>query len=222
MPFQCWLTETAQCILFSTTFIWSKSTESPSTAYVSWGQVSAYLHFKFHCTVFKLQECPKNKKCRTNRVHGRHLIKKKKKRSSISLPWGSGVWGPGTMLVSGPHRQRHFFHLISASQHLTFFGLFLQNLPVLSFLYVYTIIIGKESKATEFGSCDLNHVIQFQCLWKKLTRKWPMQFPKINWLYFQTDIFLLVKENITREKQAKNNLVVPEVRCSRFTLKHLI
>lgn len=109
------------------------------------------------------------------------------------------------MLVSGsgPHRQRHFFHLISASQHLTFFRLFLQNLPVLSFLYVYTIIIRKESKATEFGSCDLNHVIQFQCLWKKLTRKWPMQFPKINWLYFQTDIFLLVKENITREKQAK-------------------
>lgn len=49
-----------------------------------------------------------------------------------------------------------------------------------------------------------------------------MQFPKIHWLYFQTDIFLLVKENITREKQAKNNLVVPEVRCSRFTLKHLI
>lgn len=147
---------------------------------------------------------------------------KKKKRSSISLPWGSGVWGPGTMLVSGPHRQRHFFHLISTSQHLTFFELFLQNLPVLSFFYVYTIIIGKESKATEFGSCDLNHVIQFQCLWKKLTRKWPMQFPKINWLYFQTDIFLLVKENITREKQAKNNLVVPEVRCSRFTLKHLI
>lgn len=85
MPFQCWLTETAQCILFSTTFIWSKSTESPSTAYVSWGQVSAYLHFKFHCTVFKLQECPKNKKCRTNRVHGRHLIKKKKYQPPLGL-----------------------------------------------------------------------------------------------------------------------------------------